>query len=115
MFHDFPPKQRAPAHPSAETYSHKRLVLIDSRFHGQSLDASQTLASKGTETAGELVQIAGLMDFFVFFMGFIVSTRPCDWTWDLNGDWKRGFEWDLTICLLVDKPRYPPVNYHRGE
>ncbi|CAL1153511.1 unnamed protein product, partial [Cladocopium goreaui] len=29
------------------TYSHKRLVLIDSRFHGQSLDASQTLASKG--------------------------------------------------------------------
>ncbi|CAL1148976.1 unnamed protein product, partial [Cladocopium goreaui] len=29
------------------TYSHKRLVLIDSRLHGQSLDASQTLASKG--------------------------------------------------------------------
>ena len=56
-----------------------------------------------------------LLDVFVFFMGFIVSTRRGDWKWDLNGDWKRGFEWDLTICLLVDKPRYPPVNYHRGE
>lgn len=29
------------------TYSHKRLVLIDSRLRGRALDASQTLASKG--------------------------------------------------------------------
>lgn len=91
MFHDFPPKQRAPAHPSAETYSHKRLVLIDSRFHGQSLDASQTLASKGTETAGELVQIAGLMDFFCLFHG-IYSINKTLWL-DMGLKWwlEKGF------------------------